>query len=344
MDTFLSDPTADCHAPNPDLIASIQLKNNIKVRAATTEEQSSSILHSALRNYPILAVGALPKTETLMVTIRRQCINDKTDADGRLPDRLRKTDRGEDFILFEDEKLIIFSSKINLSLLKENKHWFADGTFKVCPDDFYQLFTLHAMMTDTIIPLVYGLLIGKSNNDYNLFFEKIFEQDDFQPESIMTDFETGTIKSVKEKLPIYNVVHKGCLFHFSQAIWRQVQNKNLATKYKEDDDIVMAFDLVAGQFDDDADDFLDYFEKTWIGEPRRRGTGRKKPLFDHKLWNIYDRIIADIPRSNNSVEGWHNSFASRVPINHPNIIKLAEKIRREQSKFEIDIAKILQGH
>lgn len=28
----------------------------------------------------------------------------------------------------------------------------------------------------------------------------------------------------------------------------------------------------------------------------------------------------------------------------PNIIKLAEKIRRKQSKFEIDIAKIAQGH
>ena len=62
-------------------------------------------------------------------------------------------------------------------------------------------------MTDTIIPLLYGLLIGKSTHDYNLFFEKILEQDDFQPQSIMTDFETGTIKSVKEKLP--NVIHKG---------------------------------------------------------------------------------------------------------------------------------------
>ena len=62
-------------------------------------------------------------------------------------------------------------------------------------------------MTDTIIPLVYGLLISKSTHDYNLFFEKILEQDDFQPESIMTDFETGTAKSVKEKLP--NVIHKG---------------------------------------------------------------------------------------------------------------------------------------
>ncbi|CAF5125172.1 unnamed protein product, partial [Rotaria socialis] len=30
--------------------------------------------------------------------------------------------------------------------------------------------------------------------------------------------------------------------------------------------------------------------------------------------------------------------------NHPNIVKLAEKIRREQSKFEVDMQKILQGH
>jgi len=74
------------------------------------------------------------------------------------------------------------------------------------------------------------------------------------------------------------------------------------------------------------------------------GAGRKKPLFDHKLWNIHDRVVAAVPRSNNSVEGWHNAFASRVSIVHPNIVKLTEKIRCEQSKFEIDIAKILQGH
>ena len=66
------------------------------------------------------------------------------------------------------------------------------------------------MMTDTIIPLVYGLLTGKSTHDYNLFFDKILEQDDFQLELIMTDFETGTIKSVKEKLS--NVIHKGNIF------------------------------------------------------------------------------------------------------------------------------------
>ena len=44
------------------------------------------------------------------------------------------------------------------------------------------------------------------------------------------------------------------------------------------------------------------------------------------------------------MEGWHNAFANRVAINHPNILKPAENIRREQSKFEVDMAKILQGH
>ena len=72
-------------------------------------------------------------------------------------------------------------------------------------------------------------------------------------------------------------------------MWRQVQNKGFATKYQDDEvfrlnvkrlvalaflpptDVVTGFDLVAGEFDDDADDLLDYFEKTWIGEPKRRG-------------------------------------------------------------------------
>ncbi|CAF4878989.1 unnamed protein product, partial [Rotaria socialis] len=153
-----------------------------------------------------------------------------------------------------------------------------------------------------------------------------------------------------------------CLFHFSQAVCRQVQSKGLTTKYNEDevfrlnvkelialtfaplDQIITSFDLICDQFDDDANDLVEYFEKTCTGEPKRSGTGRKKPQFDHKLWNIHDRVVATVPRSNNSVEGWHNAFASRVAISHPTIVKLGEKIRREQSKFEVGMAKILQGH
>ena len=79
----------------------------------------------------------------------------------------------------------------------------------MCPDNYYQLFILHAMMTNVTISLAYGLLMRKSSEDYNLFFEKVLAQDNFQPESIMTDFETDTIKSVKEMLP--NFLYKGML-------------------------------------------------------------------------------------------------------------------------------------
>ena len=49
MDAFLSQPTLHYHAPQPDRVPAIQLKNDIKARAIITDEPTSSIIHSALR-------------------------------------------------------------------------------------------------------------------------------------------------------------------------------------------------------------------------------------------------------------------------------------------------------
>ena len=58
---------------------------------------------------------------------------------------------------------------------------------------------------------------------------------------------------------------------------------------------------------------------------------------------MYDRVSQNLPRSNNSIEGRHNAFSKRVSVAHPTITKLTEKIRLEQSKFEVEIAQIRQG-
>lgn len=92
MDSFLSAPTAHSHAPTPDIVPVIQLKNQIKTRAATTDEQSSAILHSALRTFPLHAAGQLPRTDMLMNTIRRQRTTPQASENGLLADDLRKTD------------------------------------------------------------------------------------------------------------------------------------------------------------------------------------------------------------------------------------------------------------
>ena len=62
-------------------------------------------------------------------------------------------------------------------------------------------------MSSTVVPLVYGLLVGNSAKDYNNFLQKVLEQDDFHPETILTDFESGTIKAVKQMLT--STTHKG---------------------------------------------------------------------------------------------------------------------------------------
>jgi hypothetical protein len=54
------------------------------------------------------------------------------DHNGSLPLILRETDRGENFVLHEDNSMVIFTCEKNLSVLKECKHWFMDGTFSVC--------------------------------------------------------------------------------------------------------------------------------------------------------------------------------------------------------------------
>ena len=52
-----------------------------------TDESTSSILHSALRTYPLGAAGELPKNEALMLVIRRQRTVEIVDVDGRLPEK-----------------------------------------------------------------------------------------------------------------------------------------------------------------------------------------------------------------------------------------------------------------
>ncbi|CAF1546173.1 unnamed protein product, partial [Rotaria sordida] len=73
------------------------------------------------------------------------------------------------------------------------------------------------------------------------------------------------------------------------------------------------------------------------------GGRRGKPKFSLQLWDIYERVIQDLSRSNNAVEGWHHAFNNRVSIKHPSITKLAKCILREQSRFEIDTERLRAG-
>ena len=77
----------------------------------------------------------------------------------------------------------------------------------MCPAKFFQLFTVHGLYTCQIVPLVYALLVGKKATDYDRLFEKLLLEFDFDPHSILLDFEQATINSITKLFP--DAVQKG---------------------------------------------------------------------------------------------------------------------------------------
>ncbi|XP_057339391.1 uncharacterized protein LOC130676899 [Microplitis mediator] len=89
--------------------------------------------------------------------------------------------------------------------------------------------------------------------------------------------------------------------------------------------------------------FLPPDNRTWIGELRRNGNNRKKPLFSITTWNYYQVVIEDDLRSNNGVEGWHHSFNKKVGVNHEIFSALIRVIKAEQVITETNILQINTG-
>ena len=93
--------------------------------------------------------------------------------------------------------------------------------------------------------------------------------------------------------------------------------------------------------DDLLTDFLAYFETTWIGIVE--GGHRRRPRYAIVLWNVHDRVVDDLPRTNNSLEGWHRAFDQRLRITHPTICRLVIQLRKEQASSELLIEQIAAG-
>ncbi|KAG0439239.1 hypothetical protein DMUE_2571 [Dictyocoela muelleri] len=71
---------------------------------------------------------------------------------------------------------------------------------------------------------------NKSGTSYNNVFAKFKELTNLNPEYIVSDFELGLVNSVRRQFLI--VSYNGCYFHYSQSIWRRIQQMELSKLYK----------------------------------------------------------------------------------------------------------------
>src|SRR5581483_1453344 len=106
---------------------------------------------------------------------------------------------------------------------------------------FHQLYTIHTSVggeNSRILPLVYSLIISKSEEIYKNLFEELIDfaaENDIilQPTIILTDFELASINASHHVFP--NVENRGCFFHLGQSGWRKIQSCGLATRYDSDE-------------------------------------------------------------------------------------------------------------
>ena len=106
-------------------------------------------------------------------------------------------------------------------------------------------------------------------------------------------------------------------------------------------DVVEAFETLEEVMPEKAQPIMDYFEDTYIGRLRRRN--RRAPCFPISMWNMHERIILDLPRTNNSLEGWHNHIQANVAAHHPNIWKFLSVLKNEEASNRVRINQMIAG-
>ncbi|KII73603.1 hypothetical protein RF11_16304 [Thelohanellus kitauei] len=113
-------------------------------------------------------MSALPSPKSITRTIQRfRFIN---NIPMHLPENLRVTHDNAQFLMIDanvdGNRLLLFSTQQNLSLLSQITFFLSDGTYKTCPGMFQRFYKIHALLIDQVFPLVYALLPRKTSITY----------------------------------------------------------------------------------------------------------------------------------------------------------------------------------
>ena len=133
------------------------------------------------------AVVELPSYSSVQRLIQRKwkhynvpIPNSATLREINVPEELRRTLRDDVFLMHDSEpddpdRFLIFATQENLNNLVQHRAWFADGTFKIAPHLFYQIYTIHCLCQDATLPMAYFFLRQKNKPTYQRALQILIE-------------------------------------------------------------------------------------------------------------------------------------------------------------------------
>lgn len=240
----------------------------------------------------------------------------------------------------DDDKLFIFCSESSRKILKKTYRFLGDGTFKVVPKPFHQLYTIHAILnyesdsSRTIVPVIYALLPDKQEKTYVRLFQTLKRVMNIQIQHYKADFELAALNAVSHVFPA--VKKTGCYLHFIKGIWKKSKQMDIST---EDDGkrfvrYLTYLPLLPVEYIEEAwrtlittfsnvkniQKFQKYFEKYWF------------TTVTPTLFGCSDEKY----RTTNNLEGWHNRLNKKLS-KKPNIFKFLYTLRLEAKHYDVII-------
>ncbi|XP_059175689.1 uncharacterized protein LOC131955549 [Physella acuta] len=364
--------SAHNHAPQASDVVVREKLTQLKTIAAISQELPTQMVEASTSDMSMVTRVDMPSKQALTKRIKRtqnknHPVEPHTLEDVAIPDDLRLTQSGALFLLKEssinNDKLLIFSTESNIQKLGEAMYWIMDGTFKTAPNIFLQIYSIHAPVgyeNCRVLPLVYILMSRKTEAMYTRAFQDLADIAEkmhihLSPRFIVTDFEKAAINACIE---FPTATSKGCFFHFSQNIWRKLQALGLALLYGQDPqfcllmrqiaalaflpsaEIPEAFNELKNIFPPNTAELVKWFDETYVCGRVRLLNAREvrvPPLFPPEFWSVHDNHVHGIPRTQNTVEGWHRRWQVIVGKDHPGVFCLLNKLKQEQGRVEVEI-------
>ena len=176
------------------------------------------------------------------------------------------------------------------------------------------------------------------------------------PEKILLDFEKAAMNAAKIAFPRSAV--KGCYFLLTQSLLRKISyvglkstfdckieiklklNSLAALAFVPTCDVRSTFNILAAAFpeEDCYNEILTYFFGTYI-----EGAAGREPQFSIAVWNHYDSVLENSPKTTNCCEGFHNALNSLFHCSHPSIWFLLDGLQRDVACHRLTLANAQSG-
>lgn len=345
------------HPCDPNLLHVKKALSKISEEAVRSARAPRAVIGVGIADLPDVAYSSMPTPKLLGQKVRRLRAKsagqpEPADADSVVvPERYRVVDPlgpspgTQLFVLFDNKpvlpvdangasqevderscgRVILLATRNGLRRLEDSEIWASDGTFKIRPPQFAQVYGIHGGNGRKMMPCAIALMAKQDRRSYIAMFGALRAAVENTPSLWSFDFEIAVFETVQEK---FDCRLGGCFFHFMKCFHKRVQKTGLQQRYADDaqfaanllqlpalafvlpDSVDRAFIEIysseAYRQDEDLRRFARSWSQVWLGDLGPDGS-RTAPRFPIDMWNVRMRVERGLALTNNTVESWHRT-------------------------------------